>query len=429
MKFDPALPVAVFLGPSLDRDRAQAILPANYYPPVRMGDVYRLVTCGARAIVIIDGVFHATTPVWQREIVDALDNGIAVIGASSMGALRAVELESFGMRGVGTIVDWYRSGAIEGDDEVALDHADGSFGYRAFSEPLVNIRWNLTRAAGAGAITTGECDALVADMQRLDYSRRAYPRLFESATFGQLPAESQRALRTFLDASAENLKQRDAEYALRWCADRLPELLRPRPTRQARGRFVERVDAVMRRGIPAPNDDLLPLEALMAQAATDRDRTTHIIHLASRRFYLVDWAERAGVRAPETVVDEFRQQWMDRHDVSDPTQWLSRNGMTADELRRELANRALEAWLLDQDPSAFGLDRPYLEAWAEMMGIEPPDGREDRAAFRTWLVEQTPNAFGFDQWTPALAFARELQMTGEMAQLAAWRANAGAGAL
>ena len=54
-----------------------------------MGDVYRLVATGVRTILIIDGVFHWVTPVWQREIRTALESGIVVIGAASMGALRA----------------------------------------------------------------------------------------------------------------------------------------------------------------------------------------------------------------------------------------------------------------------------------------------------------------------------------------------------
>ena len=429
MRFDPALPIAVFLGPSLERGAAYAILPANYYPPARMGDVYRLVTCGARLIVIIDGVFHATTPVWQREIVDALDNGIAVVGAASMGALRAAELEPLGMVGVGVIADWYRTGLIEGDDEVALEHADGAYEYRAFSEPLVNLRWNLSRAADAGILSPAERDGLIADAQRREYGQRTYAQLFDSDAFGRLSPASQAALRAFVSDRAENLKRLDAECALRWCAARLPALLqRQTPPRQS-GRRVERTVAVMRRGIPTPGGALVPLEDLVIESASDRTATTHIVHLASRRFYLLDWSRRTGVRAPEGIAEAYRRAWMTRQAVGDTTAWLSRNGMTADELDREIEDRALEAWLLDQPPAALGLDRPCLEAWAETMGVEPPAGIDDAAAFRTWLVEQTPNAFGFDQWSMDLVLARELQMTGAIARLAESRANAGAGAL
>ena len=71
MTYEARIPIAVFLGPSLDLATARSVLPANYYPPVRMGDIYRLLATGVRLIVIIDGVFHASVPVWQREMLAA----------------------------------------------------------------------------------------------------------------------------------------------------------------------------------------------------------------------------------------------------------------------------------------------------------------------------------------------------------------------
>ena len=440
MKFDPAVPVAVFLGPSLNHAAARAILPANYYPPVRMGDVYRLSTCGARLIVIIDGVFHRTTPVWQREIVSAMNNGVTVVGASSMGALRAVELERLGMIGLGTVVDWYRSGFIEGDDEVALQHADHEYGYRALSEPLVNMRWNLATAEEAGVISAGERDALIAAVQTLDFGRRAYPLIFESAPFTQLQLDSQVALRAFLLERTENLKQLDAERALAWCAARLPQLLEPSTPPPYDGRTIERPNELLLRGIPAPNHELPTMGTLLLEAAKDRARTAHIVNHSSRRFYLLDWARKAGVRAPDDLVEGCERRWIERQGVRDQDTWLAANGMTTAELRRELEDRVLETWLLEHGPQALGLDRPFLEEWADTMGIEPPAGVEGSVAFRAWLVEKTPNYFGFDQWSVDVVLARELQLNGEIARLAAMshtdpqaltgeRADAGARAL
>ena len=42
-----------------------------------------------------DGVFHTERSIWHRELLEAVACGIHVIGASSMGALRAAELEPF----------------------------------------------------------------------------------------------------------------------------------------------------------------------------------------------------------------------------------------------------------------------------------------------------------------------------------------------
>jgi hypothetical protein len=425
MKFDPALPIAVFLGPSLDQASARALLPANYYPPVRMGDIYRLSTCGARLIVIIDGVFHGTSPVWQREIIAALTNGCTVVGASSMGALRAIELEAFGMIGLGTIVEWYRSGRIEGDDEVALQHADGEFGYRALSEPLVNIRWNLERAVAAGIISAIEQRRLIADMQVFDHGRRAYPLLFQQAAFLQLAPHTQSALRAFLSRS-ESLKQRDAEQALRWCAERLPQLIAGSTPPQLVGRRVERVDEVLLRGVPARGGELPTLKDLLVRAAADGARVMHAVNHASRRFYLLDWARHAGIEAPTGLASAYEADWTRRLGAGGRAGWCVANGLTEAELTRELEARAREAWLLAQGPPAFGFDTPFLELWAATMGIEPPAGVEGSEPFRAWLVEKTPAYFGFDHWSADLAFCREMQLHGEVARLAAEPAMAAA---
>ena len=55
------------------------------------------------AILIVDGEFGQSLSVWHKEILHALHRGIRVVGASSMGALRAAELDRFGMEGVGEI--------------------------------------------------------------------------------------------------------------------------------------------------------------------------------------------------------------------------------------------------------------------------------------------------------------------------------------
>src|SRR4051812_46459755 len=50
--------VVVFLGPSLDTEVALGILDADYRPPARKGDFYRLLGSDVETVVLIDGVFH-----------------------------------------------------------------------------------------------------------------------------------------------------------------------------------------------------------------------------------------------------------------------------------------------------------------------------------------------------------------------------------
>ena len=73
--------VAVFLGPSLPRAQAAAVLDADYLPPVRQGDIYRLVRDHRPAVIgIVDGYFHQVPSVWHKEILWALDQGVHKVG-------------------------------------------------------------------------------------------------------------------------------------------------------------------------------------------------------------------------------------------------------------------------------------------------------------------------------------------------------------
>ena len=91
--------IVVFLGPTLGHDDARALLPnARFLPPARQGDVYRAVRAhDPKKIGLVDGVFLNVPAVWHREILWALEQGVEVFGAASMGALRAAELDDFGM--------------------------------------------------------------------------------------------------------------------------------------------------------------------------------------------------------------------------------------------------------------------------------------------------------------------------------------------
>jgi hypothetical protein len=164
--------IIVFLGPSLEQSEAERILPATYRPPAKRGDLLAAVGDGATIIGLIDGVFHQESAVAHREILAAIRHGVTVVGASSMGALRAAEMDTLGMVGIGEIYRMYKSGELESDDEVALvfDPESGL----ALSEPLINIRFTLKRAKSEGIIDAGVHDTLLASARSLFYPKRTY---------------------------------------------------------------------------------------------------------------------------------------------------------------------------------------------------------------------------------------------------------------
>ncbi|OPX76332.1 MAG: TfuA-like protein [Methanoregulaceae archaeon PtaU1.Bin059] len=205
--------IAVYLGPSCEREVARTILPEEYIlPPAARGDLTAAAEDGARIITLIDGVFFQESAVGHREILAALKSGIRVIGASSMGALRAAELDTLGMEGVGLIYRLYRDGVLVSDDEVALVYDPSD--YAPLSEPLINIRCTLRKAREEGILTSGDAAALLSTARALYFPDRTYPHICERAEGSVSPA----ALRSFLDfarSHAVDQKREDALEALR----------------------------------------------------------------------------------------------------------------------------------------------------------------------------------------------------------------------
>lgn len=201
----------VFVGPTLPADEVRARLPgAVVLPPAAVGDVLRAARRrGVRRIALVDGYFERMAAVWHKELLVALERGIAVWGAASMGALRAAELARFGMIGVGSIYRAYASGALVADDEVAVAHLPGDYGYRATSDALVNLRDGLARATRAGVIDAPTERRLV---------ELARARFYRDRSWAQLVADG-RAEGLALDALAAwpkpDRKAADARLLLR----------------------------------------------------------------------------------------------------------------------------------------------------------------------------------------------------------------------
>ena len=203
----------VFLGPSLDLAAAGKILSAEYRPPARRGDLLRAAEEGAAIICLIDGVFHQESAVAHREILTAVKKGVTVVGASSMGALRAAEMDTLGMVGIGEVYRMYKEGELISDDEVALVF-DPETGY-SLSEPLVNIRFTLQQAVADDIITAAEHDALLAAARSLFYPQRTYPAIITAAG-DNVDAATRDRFRAWVQDHAVDRKRLDAIAALEY---------------------------------------------------------------------------------------------------------------------------------------------------------------------------------------------------------------------
>lgn len=164
--------IHVFVGPTLARSEPELTAPGvRVRPPVRHGDLFADTLRDGDTAVIIDGVYHQAPTLRHKEILAAMGRGVQVIGAASIGALRAAELAPFGMRGVGRIYTAFTAGEIDGDDEVAVGQNPDGAG-NALTWPVVNLRHVLQLARSGGVLDDERAAVLLAALRAVYYPQR-----------------------------------------------------------------------------------------------------------------------------------------------------------------------------------------------------------------------------------------------------------------
>ncbi|WP_136657658.1 TfuA-like protein [Nitratireductor sp. XY-223] len=172
--------IVVFAGPSLHGEPLERYDGMEFRPPVKQGDLFRASLDRPDAIGVIDGVFDGVPSVWHKEILWALTQGIPVFGAASMGALRAAELDAFGMTGIGRVYEAYRDGELEDDDEVALQHGPADAGYAPLTLAMVNIRATLDEALRTGRASADQCRSLAGVAKAIHFKARTWEALLQA---------------------------------------------------------------------------------------------------------------------------------------------------------------------------------------------------------------------------------------------------------
>jgi hypothetical protein len=167
----------------------------------------------ADIIGLIDGVFHQESAVAHREILAAIKKGVKVVGSSSMGALRAAEMDTLGMAGIGEVYRMYKSGELVSDDEVALVFDPET--ELSLSEPLVNIRFTLREAERQQIITPQDHATLLTAAQSVFYPQRTYGRIV-SAAGAIIDQETRERFLIWVKLHAIDQKRNDAVAALEY---------------------------------------------------------------------------------------------------------------------------------------------------------------------------------------------------------------------
>lgn len=206
--------IIIYAGLSLSFSEAKEILNSDdnneviYKRPIQRGDLSLAVKENPDIIGIIDGVFHQNSAVGHKEILNAIKNGIEVYGASSMGALRASELDTLGMTGIGYVYNQYASGEVDSDDDVAVMLDSETL--EALSEPLINMKYVFTNAVAENIITEDEKDELLQIAKETFYPKRNYA---QTLRLSSLDNDKKDKLIDFIRTSPD-IKKEDAKKLL-----------------------------------------------------------------------------------------------------------------------------------------------------------------------------------------------------------------------
>ncbi len=200
----------IFSGPTLTSCHIKHLSSATCRPPAAQGDILSAVKGGFQIIALVDGYFGWTRSVWHKEILWAMSNGVHVLGSSSMGALRAAELDIFGMTGIGKVYRGYRDGVIEDDDEVAVIHAPEEVNFQLLSDAMVDIRATIHRAATRGLITIDQANNLQVIAKSMHYTQRTFLSLNQHPSLQSLSRRELSKITIALEKCQFSQKSHDA---------------------------------------------------------------------------------------------------------------------------------------------------------------------------------------------------------------------------
>lgn len=340
--------VVVFCGPTLSHAEVRERIDAVCLPPAKHGDIIRALSIvpKPRVIAIIDGLFRTVPAVRHKEILWALSQGVHVFGAASMGALRAAELCDFGMVGVGSIFSDYRSGRIEDDDEVAVEHGPADIGFLQLSEAMVDIRATLAAALKESVIGPDTAELLVRKGKEAFYARRNWPDLIEAAHRSDGSPSEIDALEAWLRTGRVNQKRLDALELL----ERIRDFVATDPAPFQAAFTFERteawdLDVEAAQGLPqiGGETDTLLLEDILDELRLMPAEFTDIRREALTRSLLIREARRSRGEAEPEEKEVALKSWL-REQGTGLQEALEHNRLYDGYLAAFLSDEALVLW-------------------------------------------------------------------------------------
>lgn len=333
----------VFAGPSIPREAVEALQMVEWRPPVSQGDVFHAARSAPGVIAIIDGYFEGVPSVWHKEILWAISQGIRVLGASSMGALRAAELHQFGMHGVGQIFESYRDGLLQDDDEVAVLHGPAELGYISLSLPMVNARATIEAATADSIIDQSVAMALLEIAKSVFYQLREWPLILEQAKESGIDTVQLAAFETWLPQGERDAKRQDAEALLMELDGIVQSGIEP-PTCDFQFEWTVMWDRVFtaRNDRPAALNGDIQFDfgqAVLDELRLDPAHYRHIAQSAQIKQMALHEAGRKRLAVDGAVTRKQLQRLRESRELfsrSELEQWIAQNDWDAEKLQRAL---------------------------------------------------------------------------------------------
>jgi len=205
--------LVVFGASSLALVEPKTLIQADLRSPVKRDDLALLVGTPTGTVLILDGVFGSSLAVTPSECRRLIEAGWMVVGASSMGALRASELWSCGMIGLGTIYNYLRVGQIQRDSDVAVVLDPRTF--REITLSIVHISSALATAEKAGLITAAKARVLLLAARMIYWAERDWAECKSRFARANIAEDVIRFIEQELVDPGSNPKVRDGLLAVR----------------------------------------------------------------------------------------------------------------------------------------------------------------------------------------------------------------------
>ena len=389
--------VVAFIGPTIGAAAVGEVVNAECRPPAARGDIFRAVQDGAEVIGLVDGYFEGKPAVLHKEILWALGKGVEVFGAASMGALRAAELHSYGMQGVGSIFEAYLSGEIEDDDEVAVLHGPEELGYPAVTLAMVDLRASASAAISAGVLDRDEAERFLECAKSIHYKSRTWETVLPQDAAPKVPLSP--AAEEWLRRNSVTKKRHDAEEMFNAIAA-LASGERPSFRKEfhfewtvAWNEFLTGAADRTAAGARSPSEALV-----LDEARLEPGRFADLMKEARYSWMASLLAEHMGIEPDDTMLKEEEKAHRWENSLlrrSDQEAWLKAKGLTAADYKSLLERRAKRRLLEDQADSALAhLIVEQLKLQGEFISLQERASAKDRKLKALGYEEVRPEDTG-----------------------------------